>query len=992
MTRVLAVLLFQEGDLAVGSVIYPTPARSSSALLVNSCSQSNLRSSHNGTITTHSFLFGALAELLDNARDAGAARLDVFSVNNEKLQGGFMLCFLDDGCGMSPDEASDIIYFGTSKKCLSTLKFIGQYGNGLKSGSMRIGKDFILFTKKEETMTCVFFSQTFCEREGLSEVLVPIPSWLTRTRESVLDDPQKFSMELSIIYKYSPFKTEAELMQQFDVIYGKCGTLLVIYNLKLLLSGEPELDVKTDKEDILMAGALEDFPERWSFRAYTSVLYFDPQMRIFIQAKRVKTKHLCYSLYRPRKYLYVTTSFKGTFKNEVKKAEEAVKIAEFKLKEIQFQINNRNRTSSSPAKEALQKALEDVEAKHKNLKEKQRIKKSKKHFPCFSEANIENRSQAGMFIYSNSRLIKMHEKVGPQLKLKSLLGAGVVGIVNIPLEIMEPSHNKQEFLNVQEYNHLLKVMGQYLVQYCKDTGISNRNLTPFWNEFGYQNNKGVEKSLDSVQCQRRQAMAIPFIIQCDLCLKWRVLPSSTNYQEKECLDIWICANNPNPLENSCQKTEHLPSIPLGTMSTMSPSKNEKEKQLRESVQRYQNKLEEQQPQKLQFIPTSRITEFTTTGQTSAPMENTKTHKIRSPDDYLKHESLPSFELSVSPKGQKRNTEGSDSDIEYISETKIRKKTMQKKVKPQLQRCPRAPAESAKVAERFQASSWEMKRKQSQNLVQECTALSEVGTNNNDPDIILISDKSDTDVSLKQEKKEVLLMNKEKQELCDVAPEIKKNSSLSNWESVLMEGLRPTSGHTASFSVNEDCKVASSLKKSSQSTSVRGTVTKLMSSLREILLYFFPEYQLPSEFDYTSLEELVASSELEQCPEQINKKLKMCFNQIQSVYMVQYEKRLKRKMQSVTCDANRREVVSKIYLEQCEKKRKIIEDKLKNLRVKLGLLLQKLQLGGPASELEQIDSYLEALLKEDNLLFQNTLNKVTTDMGQNLPVEKNKIVS
>lgn len=39
---------------------------------------------------------------------------------------------------------------------------------------MRIGKDFILFTKKEETMTCVFFSQTFCEREGLTEVRVEI--------------------------------------------------------------------------------------------------------------------------------------------------------------------------------------------------------------------------------------------------------------------------------------------------------------------------------------------------------------------------------------------------------------------------------------------------------------------------------------------------------------------------------------------------------------------------------------------------------------------------------------------------------------------------------------------------------------------------------------------------------------------------------------------------------------------------------------------------
>ncbi|EPQ01916.1 MORC family CW-type zinc finger protein 1 [Myotis brandtii] len=160
----------------------------------------------------------------------------------------------DDGA----EEASDIIYFGTSKKRLSTLKFIGQYGNGLKSGSMRIGKDFILFTKKEETMTCVFFSQTFCEGEGLSEVVVPMPSWLTKNREPVTDDPQKFSTELSIIYKYSPYKTEAELMRQFDIIYGKCGTLLVIYNLKLLLSGEPELDVKTDKEDILMAEALEE--------------------------------------------------------------------------------------------------------------------------------------------------------------------------------------------------------------------------------------------------------------------------------------------------------------------------------------------------------------------------------------------------------------------------------------------------------------------------------------------------------------------------------------------------------------------------------------------------------------------------------------------------------------------------------------------------------------------------------------------------------------
>ncbi|KAG3271505.1 MORC family CW-type zinc finger 1 [Ictidomys tridecemlineatus] len=836
--------------------------------------------------TTHSFLFGALAELLDNARDSGAARLDVFSVDNEKLQGGFMLCFLDDGCGMSPEEASDIIYFGTSKKRLSTLKFIGQYGNGLKSGSMRIGKDFILFTKKEETMTCVFFSQTFCEGEGLSEVVVPMPSWLTRTRDSVTDDPQKFSTELSIIYKYSPFKNEAELMQQFDVIYGKCGTLLVIYNLKLLLSGEPELDVKTDKEDILMAGADEDFPERWSFRAYTSVLYFDPWMRIFIQAKRVQTKHLCYCLYQPRKYLYVTCSFKGTLKNEVKKAEEAVKIAELSLKEAQIKVNQPDITSSSSAKDILQKALEDVEAKRKNLKEKQRELKKARTLFLFFGVNIENRSRAGMFIYSNNRLIKMHEKVGPQLKLKSLLGAGVVGIVNIPLEIMEPSHNKQEFLNVQEYNHLLKVMGQYLVQYCKDTGLSNRNLTSFWNEFGYQRSKDMETSLDSLQYQRRQAMAIPFMVQCDLCLKWRVLPSSMNYQEKEFHDMWICANNPNLLENSCRQVERLPCIPLGTMSTVLPSKNEKEKQLRESVLRYQNKLAEQQSQVSYTIITSRIAEFTPTCLTSTLKENTKTQKIRPSGVDLKHESLSPIELSVGQRSQKRNTEQTDCDVEYVSDYKTMKRSVPKKMKPLLQR--HTVPENIQLAEPSQASSREMKRKQSLNLTQECKVLSEIQTSDSDPDIILVLDKSSPDVSLKQEQKEVPLINEEKQELCSDTPAIKRNSSFPNQESsscVTMEDLNPISGHEAKVSVSDGCKVASSLVTSSQSTIVKETARKLMSNLREVLLYFFPEYQLPSVFDCTSAEELRASSELDQCPEQTNKKLKICFNQVSlsSVY-------------------------------------------------------------------------------------------------------------
>lgn len=42
-------------------------------------------------------------------------------------------------------------------------------------------------------------------------------------------------------------------MKEFDKIEGTSGCLVIIYNLKLLDSGEPELDVKTDSYDIILS-------------------------------------------------------------------------------------------------------------------------------------------------------------------------------------------------------------------------------------------------------------------------------------------------------------------------------------------------------------------------------------------------------------------------------------------------------------------------------------------------------------------------------------------------------------------------------------------------------------------------------------------------------------------------------------------------------------------------------------------------------------------
>ncbi len=66
-------------------------------------------------------------------------------------------------------------------------------------------------------------------------------------------------------------------------------------------------------------------PERRSFRAYTSVLYVDPRMRIYIQGKKVTTKRLIHCLYKPRMYKYSSARFKTRSENEAKKAQEAAR-------------------------------------------------------------------------------------------------------------------------------------------------------------------------------------------------------------------------------------------------------------------------------------------------------------------------------------------------------------------------------------------------------------------------------------------------------------------------------------------------------------------------------------------------------------------------------------------------------------------------------------------------------------------------------------------
>lgn len=256
------------------------------------------------------------------------------------------------------DEVIDVITFGKSRKRQEEKQCIGQYGNGLKSGSMRIAKDMILFTKRDGRLTCMMISRSFHEAERLDEVIVPIPAFDAAQKQPFLGssslgsstqggwfekDAEKHRIEMEIIKRYSPFRSEGDVLRQFDAIAGPSGTLIVLFNLRLLDNGEPELRC-TDNDLLAPAQQAADHTasddahfdadeanaalpvERTSLRAYLSILYSEPRMKVYLNSKKVRTKRLAACLYKPKTYRFVSSRLRSRVERDAQKAKETAKL------------------------------------------------------------------------------------------------------------------------------------------------------------------------------------------------------------------------------------------------------------------------------------------------------------------------------------------------------------------------------------------------------------------------------------------------------------------------------------------------------------------------------------------------------------------------------------------------------------------------------------------------------------------------------------------
>ncbi|CAA7035757.1 unnamed protein product [Microthlaspi erraticum] len=245
--------------------------------------------------TSHKWTFGAIAELLDNAVDEiqnGATFVKIDKIDIVK-DNSPALVFQDDGGGMDPDGIRKCMSLGYSSKKSNTT--IGQYGNGFKTSTMRLGADAIVFSRSirggKSTQSVGLLSYTFLRITGQDEVIVPMIDMdisKERPQPIIYGSSEDWATNLEIILKWSPFSTEDELLQQFEDI-GTHGTKVIIYNLWLNEEGIYELSFDDDDKDIRLRDEGSDgkrlhhkelerkshisYHLRYSLRAYASMLY-----------------------------------------------------------------------------------------------------------------------------------------------------------------------------------------------------------------------------------------------------------------------------------------------------------------------------------------------------------------------------------------------------------------------------------------------------------------------------------------------------------------------------------------------------------------------------------------------------------------------------------------------------------------------------------------------------------------------------------------------
>ena len=356
---------------------------------------------------------------------ATAVHVDAIDLPNlENPKNSYGIVVQDDGCGMNRRSLIGMLSFGFSDKEHKAGN-VGRFGIGFKSGSMRLAKDALIFTKRDGHAHVAFLSQSFLDDAELDDILIPMFSWRMEKDSAkgkttyVASEPtntQKWDDHMAVILRYSFVRTERELLAELDKVVGEHGTRIVLFNLR----DPPELDFTCFKDDIRLVGAIPDenqrtargpvfqqtregqqatldVPEDYSLRAYMEILYLRPRCVFTLRGTRVvprcpiehlSREYYAFPEYKPRGFTEGISVHIGYADDDGKKC--------------------------------------------------------------------------GFHIYNKNRLIRMYQRFGSQLQANTMM-KDMLGVVEA--EALEPTHNKQAFKEVDITYQKFK---RYIVQCMND--------------------------------------------------------------------------------------------------------------------------------------------------------------------------------------------------------------------------------------------------------------------------------------------------------------------------------------------------------------------------------------------------------------------------------------------------------------------------------------------------------------------------------------------
>ncbi|KAI5066375.1 hypothetical protein GOP47_0018999 [Adiantum capillus-veneris] len=445
-------------------ILAPAPAPVPAAVIQEKIKSSSFAQTHPSYLETlgqnhASWIFGALAELIDNARDAKASRLDI-SIDQEFLKSANspipVLSVRDNGTGMTHAEILRMISFGHKKPDEDDENLIGRFGVGFKTGSMRLGKDVVVLTQSAETRSIAFLSQTY--NKGNEEVEIPVITYRKEGGWMEFDlkahSQAEAEARLKAVKDYSPFN-EYSIGSRFAAFGEHTGTIVCVFNLdrwgaNYALEWDPkgteserrlkrDIWIRSRRVRTRPSQMTKSVPLDYSLHAYLEVMFLEPKMKIYIQGTLVRTRRLHKSL---------------------------------------------NKT----------KVLKDIV-----LGKKVELTLGRSQ----AERDVGN---CGIFLYWHGRLIEAYKRVGAMLHSADV-GRGVIGVIDVT-DVMRSEdgvgvlNNKQGFQDCVAYAHLEDWLATMADSY--------------WDE-NYDRLTVGRKDENAVYTPDHSW------VQCNRCLKWRIL-------------------------------------------------------------------------------------------------------------------------------------------------------------------------------------------------------------------------------------------------------------------------------------------------------------------------------------------------------------------------------------------------------------------------------------------------------------------------------------